>query len=130
MERALLRFDGVKRYYLARGYALSVGLGLFVLGLLGFTPAPPSFSIAENLLHIGTGSLFVAGAALLNKPNELQGFLFGMGILLVLATVLTVAARWPTLGLSLRLVWVNCLMVGVGSLLMATFAGTAEHPQA
>lgn len=117
------------RYYLLRGYTALAGLGLFVLGLLGLTPPPPSLSTAENLLHIGTGSLFLAGVLLLNGPNQLRGFLFGMGILLVLAKVVIVAARWPALGLHIPLVGVVCLVVGVSSLIIASLV-RSEHPRA
>jgi hypothetical protein len=119
----------MKRYYLARGYTLLVGLGLFVLGVLGFAPPPPSMAMAENLMHIATGSLFLAGASLMSRPNQLQGFLFGMGILLVLAKVLIVVARWPEHGLHLPLVGVICLVVGVSSLLIASLVGS-EPPRA
>ncbi len=115
------------RYYLLRGYTTLVGLGLFVLGLLGLTPPPPSLSAAENLLHIGTGSLFLAGALLLNRPTQLRSFVLGMGILLVLAKVVIVAARWPSLGLYIPLVGVVCLVIGVGSLIIASLV-CSEHP--
>ncbi len=100
-----------------------VGLGLFVLGLLGITTAPPSLSAAENLLHLGSGSLFIAGAALLDRPNQLRGFLFGLGMLLVLAKALMVVARGATLGLHIPLVAIICLVAGVGSLLIAPLVG-------
>ncbi len=113
----------MSRYRLLKGYALAAGLGLIVLGLLGLTPPPPSLSAAENVLHIGTGSLFLASALLLNRPNQLRSFLFGMGILLVLAKAVIVAARWPDLGLHIPLIGVICLVVGVGSLLMTALMG-------
>ncbi len=117
----------MRRYYLLKGYALTVGAGIFVLGLLGFMPSPPSplsLSLPENLLHLGAGSLFGASALLLDDPYQLRGVVFGLGILLVFSKVLIVIARWPDAGFHMPVVGVICFVSGVGSLLVAAFVGT------
>ncbi len=117
----------MRRHRLLKNYALAVGLGLVVVGLVGVVPSPPSPLVPnypENLLHIGTGLLFVAAGRLVaDNLQQLRAFLFGMGILLVLAKVVITAARWPNLGLEITMVGGICLVAGVGSMLIAALGG-------
>ncbi len=106
-----------------KGYALAVGVGLFVLGLLGLAPAPPDLDLPENMLHLGLGSLFVGGGLLVNSLNQLRGFVGGMGGLLLLGKAVIVGTRWVDLGLHIPPVAVVCLVVGVASVFVAAFVG-------
>ena len=114
-----------------KGYAMLVGVGLIVLALLGLASDPPSplnLSFPENLLHIGAGSLFVSHALVRTSLDHQRGFMIGMGALLVLAKVVIVLVRWPSLGFSITLFGAVCLVAGVGSLLLALFVGSETHP--
>ena len=116
------------RSRLLKGYALSVGAGLLVLGLVGFSPLRPNPVAPENVLHIGTGLLFLGGVLLLNDLGNLRSFMVSMGLLLVLGKALIVGARWFDLGLIyLPLVGVICLVAGVGTLLVALFMGSGPN---
>lgn len=113
------------RSRLLKGYTLLVGAGLFVLGLVGFSPLLPTLEAPENLLHVATGSLFIGGALLLDDLGHLRSFMGGMGLLLVLGKAIIVGARWFDLGLfHLPLVGVICLVAGVCTLLVALFVGS------
>ncbi len=116
------------RFYLLKGYALVIGVGLIVLGmadLLGLTsyffipqPAEP----AENALHIGTGLLFIGGWWSLDELGSMRAFVGGMGLLQVIGKIVIVGGRTIDLGFfSIHFVGVVCLVVGVCSLLIALF---------
>ena len=117
----------MRRYRLLKNYALAVGLGLFVVGLVGFAPSPPSPlapDYPENLLHIATGLFFMAASRwIVDDLPQLRAFLFGMGTLLVVAKAIIVVVRWPQLGFEITLVGAICLVAGVGSLLIAALVG-------
>ena len=94
----------VWRYYFLKGYTLVVGVGLFVLGVVGllglttyFFITPPK-EFAENFLHIGTGLVFICGWWLMDERGTSRTFLGGMGILLVIAKVVIMGGRSMDLG--------------------------------
>ena len=123
----------VRRFYLLKGYALVIGVGLIVLGMLGllgltslfFIPQPAEF--AENILHIGTGLVFIGAWWWIDELGYMRAFLGSMGLLLVLSKIVIVGGRTISLGfLSIDFVGVVCLVVGVCSLLVALFVGRAS----
>jgi hypothetical protein len=114
----------VWRYYLLKGYALVVGAGILVLGLLGASPVPPHPPHLEYVLHIGAGALFMAGGWLLDDFGHLRGFVGAMGALRVVAKVGIVGVR--SIGVApifLPGVGYVCLVIGACSLLVALFIG-------
>ncbi len=116
----------MRRYRLLRNYALAAGLGLFVVGLVGIMPSPPTPLAPDspvNLLHIGAGLLFGAGVWVSNDLSQLRTFVFGMGTLLVLGKLIIGASHWPHLGPDTALVEIICFVVGVGSVLIAALIG-------
>ena len=116
------------RLHLLKGYTLMVGAGLFVLGLVGFSPLPPDPVDPESLLHIATGSLFLGGALLLRDLDHLRSFMGGMGLLLVAGKAIIVGARWFDLGIfHLPMIGGVCLVVGVCTLLVALFVGSGPR---
>ncbi len=120
----------MRRYYLLKGYTLVVGVGLLVLGLVGFVPALPlGPSPPHNLLHLGVGSLFVVAGFVFSSLRELRVFVGGMGAMLVLGKVILVLALWTDLGLHMPLVGIVCLIAGVGSMLAAALVGIGTPPE-
>ena len=122
----------VWRYYFLKSYTLVVGVGLFVLGVVGllglttyfFIPPPKEF--AENFLHIGTGLVFICGWWLSDERNTLRTVLGSMGLLLVIGKIVIVGVRTIDLGFfTIHFVGVVCLVVGVISLLVALCIGRA-----
>ncbi len=120
--------------YFLKGYTLVVGVGLFVLGLVGslglasYFFIPPPSEIAENVLHIGTGLIFIFAWWLMDELSTIRTFLGSMGALLVLGKILIVGGRTYTLGfLTIDFVGVVCLVVGISSLLVALFVGRAPR---
>jgi hypothetical protein len=105
-----------------------VGVGLFVLGLAGLSPFPPSSPFTENLLHLGTGSLYVGGGLLVDDLPHLRAFVGGMGVLLVLGKLVIVGGRWLEESFQVPLVGVVCAIVGISSLLVAAFVGGESPP--
>ena len=123
------------RYRLLKVYPLVVGVVFFVLGVAGLSPSPPSplyLSLPENLLHLGTGCIFFGGALLVDGPKQLRNFILGMGMLLIFGKVLIVLASWADKGfhppVHTTVAEVICLVLGLGSLLVAAFAGSVASP--
>ena len=117
---------GMRRYHLLRTYALAVGLGLFVVGLVGIMPALPAPLAPDapaNLLHIGAGLLFGAGVWVSKDLSQLRTFVFGMGTLLVLGKLIIGLSHWPQVGPDTALVEIICFVVGVGSVLITALIG-------
>ncbi len=123
-----------RRYRLLTGYTLAVGVGLFMLGLFGMAPSPPSPlnpTFPENLLHISAGLLFVGGVLVTDRLEQLRVFVRGLGGLLVLSKVIILSVRWaePGVHLHVPLVGVVCLVAGVGSVLITAFVSTETPPE-
>lgn len=106
-----------------RGYSLVVGAGLLVLGLVGLSPFPPSPPLPENILHLGTGGIFIGAGLAMDEPAHLRGFVGGMGVLLVLGKAVIVGAHLIDHDFQVPLVGVVCAVVGTSSLLVAAFVG-------
>ncbi len=120
----------VWRFSLLKGYALIIGVGLFVLGVVGvlsltsffFIPKPAEF--AENMLHIGTGLIFIGAWWFIDEMGSMRTFVGGMGLILVIGKMTIVGGRTIDLGfLTFHFVGVVCLVVGLCSLLIALFIG-------
>ena len=119
------------RYLLLKGYALVVGVGLLVVSLISLLPSPPSplrLELPENLMHIGTGFLFIGGSLLFHGANHLRGFLVGMGLLLVVGKALLIAMNWSDADYHRTVIAVICLVAGLGSVIVAALAGNVASP--
>ncbi len=125
----------MRRYHLLKVYAILAGMGLFVLGLVRIAPSPPSPinpTFPENLLHIGSGLLFVAGVLVSRTLEQLRGFVLGLGALLLLSKAIILPVRWADSGLfphGVPLIGVVCLVVGVGSLLTTALVRPGTPPR-
>ena len=123
------------RYYFLKGYTLVVGVGLLVLGVVGllglssYLFIPPPTEVAENILHIGTGLLFIGGWWLMDERGTARTFLGGMGLLLVIGKMVIFGGRTIDLGyFTIQFVGIVCIVVGVFSLLVAMFIGPYDTP--
>lgn len=102
-------------------YALLVGAGLSVLGLIGFSgTALNVLTFPENALHLGVGLIFFSGGLLLgDDPSKLRGFVGGRGFLLLLGKGSIVTTRWVAMGeLYLGLFGGICVVTGAASSLV------------
>ena len=117
----------MRGYYILRGYAVAVGVGFIALSLAGFFgPSDLNlFSPPENVLHLGSGCLFLGGVWVADTVSQLRGVVGSMGVLLVVGKAAIVVERWAYEGLDYYIppVGVVCCAVGVGSILVAALAG-------
>lgn len=118
------------RVYLLRGYAVVLGVGLFVLGVVGLWSNSPNLAAPESLLHIGGGLLFFFGGLLLAGFRILRFFVGGMGLLEVFGKVFIVGMHSFDLGfIDLPLVGVVCMIAGLSALLMSLCVSIGTPPR-